>query len=100
MYSLQNMLAIDDEATVYVETFRIPSACVCELVNKGGGNSTDFLLTRVLVPSGPSFGQCQVEKVIVRAREMRSCVGQFSFFLPPLSSSLACPHCQAAQQQN
>ena len=34
MYSLQNMLAIDEEGTVYVETFRIPSACVCELVDK------------------------------------------------------------------
>ena len=36
MYSLQNMLAIDDrDGTVYVETFRIPSACVCELIDKG-----------------------------------------------------------------
>ena len=34
MYSLQNMLAINEEGTVYVETFRIPSACVCELINK------------------------------------------------------------------
>ena len=30
------MLAIDDrDGTVYVETFRIPSACVCELIDKG-----------------------------------------------------------------
>ena len=36
MYSLQNMLAIDEESnTVYVETYRIPSACVCELIDKG-----------------------------------------------------------------
>jgi len=34
MYALQNMLAINEEGNVYVETFRIPSACVCELIDK------------------------------------------------------------------
>ena len=39
-------------------------------------------------------------RVIIRACKMRSWVGQFSIFILSLSSSLAYPHGQAAQQQN